>query len=310
LIADFTLPAAGTVATQLGIPWWTSLPSPCVLECGESPPAYFGGLKPRDGMLATLRDRCARALTRQFKRLVFFGFRKRLEEIGIDRPYRDDGTETAYSNQRILAFGSAALEFCKKWPAHVSLMPMPLYSPPMPGLAPQYAGNRSHVLVTLGTHLRFAKDEVASAVRRLARQMPNLEFHFTDGAMRSNPTINEGNFTRFAFVNYAQHLARYALIIHHGGSGVMHHSLAAGCPAVVYPIDYDQFDNAARLEASGLALRLRKLEDLESVVRRALGDLAMRDRCRRFASHMDNDTASILIPAVSRCVNRGWGISG
>ena len=34
VLADFVVPIAGIVARELGIRWWTSMPTPCVLETG------------------------------------------------------------------------------------------------------------------------------------------------------------------------------------------------------------------------------------------------------------------------------------
>ena len=65
-------------------------------------------------------------------------------------------------------------------------------------------------------------------------------------------------------------------VLHHGGAGVMWECLRAGVPALVLPQDYDQFDHAARLEAAGVALRLRHPREIESALRRVLqGDAGL-----------------------------------
>ena len=58
------------LATRLGIRWWTSLPSPCVLETPDGPPPYVGGLLPSTGRWDSLQHAAARRLTRLFKRGV------------------------------------------------------------------------------------------------------------------------------------------------------------------------------------------------------------------------------------------------
>ncbi|RBL01720.1 glycosyl transferase, partial [Xanthomonas oryzae pv. oryzae] len=45
VIVDFTLPSAGLAAQTMGIAWWTSMLSPCVIDTEDGPPAYFGGLQ-------------------------------------------------------------------------------------------------------------------------------------------------------------------------------------------------------------------------------------------------------------------------
>jgi UDP:flavonoid glycosyltransferase YjiC (YdhE family) len=305
LIADFTLPVAGDVARRLDIPWWTSLPSPCVLEGGNGPPAYFGGLKPSNGPLGRGRDEVGRLLTRLFKHAFARVFRRRFRLIGLASLYRADGSEAVYSDQRILAFGSRRIEFRSHWPDYVRLCQPPLYTPPVRDRPPPFIAGRRHVLITLGTHLNFAKSRMAMAVRQLASAMPELEFHFTDGSASTASVLTEQNFSRLSFVNYQKYLSRYALVIHHGGSGIMYHTLAAGCPAVVLPMDYDQFDNAARLEHAGLALRLRSQKKLRSAVKAALQDRGLSERCARFALEYQREESHDILQDVDG-LSRTW----
>ena len=50
----------------------------------------------------------------------------------------------------------------------------------------------------------------------------------------------------------------------------MYHALRAGVPSLVFPLDYDQFDHAARLQAAGAGLWLRDLDQLPALFARAL----------------------------------------
>jgi UDP:flavonoid glycosyltransferase YjiC (YdhE family) len=128
--------------------------------------------------------------------------------------------------------------------------------------------------------------------------MPEFEFHFSDGTPDGSLPVTENNFSRLPFVSYQEHLRRYALVVHHGGAGIMYHTLAAGRPAVVFPVDYDQFDNAARLEHAGLALRLRHRRELGKTVMAAMGDRGLLDRCARFARGQMVDVSSRLLDEV------------
>ncbi len=38
VIVDFVVPVAGITAMRLGIPWWTAIHSPCVIETPDGPP--------------------------------------------------------------------------------------------------------------------------------------------------------------------------------------------------------------------------------------------------------------------------------
>ncbi len=283
VIADFTLPVAGAVARDLGIPWWTSHPSPCVIETPDGPPAYLGGWRPGRGPFGRLRDLGGRALIRGFKRGVHRLYREPIRALGFPAIYRADGSEALYSPERVLALGLPELEFPRRLPAAVRLIGPVLYTPPTAAPEPPFREGRPTVLVTLGTHLPWKKDAMADAVRRAARALPEIDFHFTDGRALSDRFESSGNFHRLGYVSYARDLSRYALVVHHGGAGVQYHTLAHGTPALVVPIDYDQFDHAARLEVAGVARRLRDLSELAPQVEAALADAELGAACRRFA---------------------------
>ncbi|UXI67118.1 glycosyltransferase [Tahibacter amnicola] len=297
VIADFALPVAGFVAQRRGIPWWTSLPSPCVVETPDGPPAYLGGWVPRDDRLGRLRDGAGRRLVRGFKRLMGRMYRSSLRELGIDSLYRQDGSEIVYSPQRILALGSEVIEFPRRWPESLSLVGPVLYTPPTAGPAPPFRADRRHVLVTIGTHLLWLKEAMAAAVAEAARRLPHIEFHFSDGSAGSCSVVSEGNFHRIGYVDYARHLARYDLVVHHGGAGVMYHCLRHGKPALVHPVDYDQFDHAARLVWAGVARRLHRMDALAECVATALDDETLRRRCSALGQSLAATSAEETVAA-------------
>lgn len=256
-IADFTLPIAGDVCRQLDIIWWTSMPSPCVLEGPDGTPAYCGGLMPAKNRLGRIWHNVQRQKVRIFKRTVFALFRRTISQTGITRLYRADGSESAYSPYRILALSEREFEFPQTWPAALTFIGPALYTPPLGFQAPPFKEGKRHVLVTLGTHLDWHKDAVVEAVMVLAGTLPDWEFHFTDGNSSAGDQHQQGNFWRVSWVDYDRWLPRYDAVIHHGGAGIMWHCLKQDIPALVYPVDYDQFDHAARLEFSGKGIWLR-----------------------------------------------------
>lgn len=250
-IADFTLPIVGEVCRRLHVPWWSSLPSPCVLETADGVPAYCGGLMPAENRYQRIMHAVHRKKVRLFKQAVFWLFRDVIRQTGIMRLYRQDGSESAYSPQRILALSEETFEFPRSWPAAVRFIGPALYTPPLQGAAPPFEEGKRHVLVTLGTHLDWHKDAVVKAVIALAATLPDWVFHFTDGHPIAAGQQQQGNFYRVPWVNYDSWLTQYDAVIHHGGAGIMWHCLEKRIPALVYPVDYDQFDHAARLVWSG-----------------------------------------------------------
>lgn len=274
-IADFTLPIVGEVCRQFALPWWTSMPSPCVLESPDGPPAYCGGLMPAKNARERAWHVLHRKKVRIFKRAVFWLFRDVIRQTGITRLYRPDGNESAYSPTRILALSEPEFEFPQRWPDALRFIGPALYTPPLGYQEPAFKEGKRHVLVTLGTHLDWHKDAVANAIAVLAETMPEWEFHFTDGNGQGVQRHQQGNFCRVSWVDYDRWLSRYDAVIHHGGAGIMWHCLKRNIPALVYPVDYDQFDHAARLEYSGKGVWLRgglvSLEQAGSVLRKLVG---------------------------------------
>lgn len=272
VIVDFTLPPAGLLAAERGIAWWTSLPSPCVLDCADGPPPYLGGLSPPRNGWQRVQQAAGRTMIRLFKRGVHAWQRPAMRRLGVPAIYRDDGSEQVYSNQRILALGVPELEFPRRWPAALQFIGPMLHTPHSDHAAPPFVDGVRHLLVTAGTHQDWVKPRLAAAAAALARQFPQWQVHVSQGhqhdlSARAQPLPN---LHLLPFVDYAQHLPRYDLVLHHGGAGVMYHALRAGIPALVHPLDYDQFDHAARLQAAGAGLWLRRLEDLPTVFAQAL----------------------------------------
>lgn len=280
ILADFTVPVAGISALQHHIPWWTTLPSPCVFETPDGPPAYFGGQTPAQTRSQHLKHAALRQATRLFKRAMGRLFRRELRAISFPGIYRADGTEAVYSPQRILALGIPEIEFPRTYPSHFHFVGPVLHTPRDKSPEPQFSNDgRPHILITLGTHLPHAKAALSQTIRAIASRHPHIIFHFTHGRATGTPLASTDNFQEHSHISYARHLPRYALAIHHAGAGILNHCLRHAIPSVVIPQDYDQFDNAARLVAHGLALRAKTSAQLEATLLRALADPALKSRC-------------------------------
>lgn len=279
LIADFTLPVAGPIAMGHGIPWWTSHPSPCVIEAPGGPPAYLGGWLPARSRLGRLRDRSAGLAVRGFKRTIGQLYARRLKALGFDGLYREDGSEAAYSPQRILALGLREFEFERRWPSTVDFIGPLLWSPPAVGPPPPPIDDaRPQILISLGTHLGFAKPALVTELECIAAAYPQWCLHFSAGRFDACPANGDpcpaapGRLQHHAWVDYPSWIPRMQAVVHHGGAGVLWECLRAGVPQLVLPQDYDQFDHAARLEVAGAGVRLRAAHEiaarLESILRK------------------------------------------
>ncbi len=277
VIADFTLPVAGLLATRLGLRWWTSMPSPCVIETPDGPPAYLGGLGPASGRIEAWQQAGARRLTRWFKRGVHIWHRREMQALGLPAMYRADGSEAVYSPERILALGVPELEFPCRWPAALRFVGPMLCTPPTSLVTPPFVDGVRHLLVTAGTHLDWARQDLNAAAADLARRHPDWQVHASQGRPGGGaaPVPDApANFHALDFVDYERFLPRYDLLLHHGGAGVMYHALRAGVPALVHPLDYDQFDHAARLQHHRAASWVKRLDELPAAFERAVNDPA------------------------------------
>jgi UDP:flavonoid glycosyltransferase YjiC (YdhE family) len=255
VIADFITVAPGLAADALNLPWITTLPTPFALEGKSGPPSYLGGLKPMPGPLGHLRDRAGWAGVKAGKGLLARLFGRQMAAVGLKR-LRPDGTEAIYSRDRILALGLKELEFERDWPPAVRFIG-PLPDNPEPALPLEIKPGRS-VLVTLGTHLPWAKHTLIEEAKALSVSMPDVQFVVSLGrpAERSRtPLFSEGGVEAYAFVPYDQYLPRFDAVIHHGGAGITNACIAAAKPMLAIPHDYDQFDYAARIEHHKLGLR-------------------------------------------------------
>ena len=298
VIADFTLPVAGAAAQRRGIPWWTSHPSPCVIEAPGGPPAYLGGWMPGIGAFGRTRDAFAARAVRGFKWSMHRLHRRRLAALGFPSLYRDDGSEAAYSPECILGLGLRELEFERAWPTALRFVGPLLWSPPDIGAAPP-DDDAVNVLATLGTHLGWAKQGMAEQLEAVARALPAIRLHFSDGRLDAGSDAAHRALRRHAWVDYPSWVPRMRAVLHHGGAGVIWECLRAGVPALVLPNDYDQFDHAARLQAAGVALRLRHAREIGPALRRLLdGDHDLRSD--RFVEALRPGRAEAQVVALVR----------
>jgi UDP:flavonoid glycosyltransferase YjiC (YdhE family) len=283
VLADFTIPVAGLLAQSLDITWWTGMPSPCALETGDGPPSYLGGCLPRSGLLGRVRDALGWGVIRLFKRGVGVLFARELRALSIPGVYRRDGSEMAYSPECILGFGMREFEFERSWPASFHWIGPLTASPPFPHSPPEIAKGKRNILLSLGTHLFWARDRAAHLIEQVASRMPDCVFHFSLGKPGSSERQMRGNVQVYGYFPYDEYLKCFDAAIIHGGTGITYSCIKAGVPILVWPQDYDQFDHAARIVVGGLGLRLRpRVDHVVASLRQLLSDASIRERVQEF----------------------------
>jgi UDP:flavonoid glycosyltransferase YjiC (YdhE family) len=91
----------------------------------------------------------------------------------------------------------------------------------------------------------------------------------------------------FDYVPFSQLLPHAAALVHHGGIGSCSQALCAGIPQLIRPLAYDQFDNAARLVALGVARKLKArdyyADNVATILESMLSSTTLSEHCRTVA---------------------------
>lgn len=269
VIADFTITVAGLICEELNIKWFTTLPSPCVYECLDGIPPYLGGLKPSNNYLIKVKYKLYFYFIRTIKKLFFKFFQKDLKEIGFTNLYREDGSEVIYSNQKIFALGLKELEFNQPNVDYFDYIGPILFTPKETeeNNLFDFQKNKKYMLVTFGTHLKFFKKEVIEYFTNFCKEYKQYNIHISLGDDKNNliKKIND-NLSIYSFINYDKYLKNYDIVVHHGGSGIMYECIRQGKISIVFPQDYDQFDNASRIEKAKIGIKIKNFKEIKKAV--------------------------------------------
>ena len=268
VIADFITLSGGLVANQLGIPWITTMATQFVLETTDGPPCLIGGMgSPKNGWQVSVQF-LGRKATRLVKRIVSFLLRDRLKRYHF-KLYNQLGHETIYSPYSVLGIGMKEVELKKGFPKH--------YKWVGPSGASVEAGEdypldlspfmeRKKVLMTCGTQLAWAKENLIYQAKQLAKAHPDCHFFVTRGvggeAFQCENLME--NLSVVSYLPYKEYIPQMDYVIHHGGAGIFYQCIIYGKPALILPHDYDQFDYAVRGVEAGVALSANK-EDTRAI---------------------------------------------
>ena len=268
VIVDFITLSGGLVAEQMGIPWITTMATQFAIETTEGPPCFFGGMGTPQNSWQVLAQFLGRKTTRLGKRIVTFLLRDRLRRYHF-KLYNQKGQETIYSPYSILGIGMKEVELKKGFPEHyrwvgpfgASVEAVEDY----PLDLSLFAG-RKKVLVSCGTQLEWAKDNLIFQAKQLAKAHPDFHFFVTLG-VGGEPFQCENlmeNLSVVSYLPYKEYIPQMDYVIHHGGAGIFYQCIIYGKPALILPHDYDQFDYAVRGVEAGVALTANK-EDTRAI---------------------------------------------
>ena len=262
VIADFITLSGGLVANQLGIPWISTMATQFAIETTDGPPCFFGGLgSSKSGWQVSVQF-LGRKATRLVKRIVSFLLHDRLKRYHF-KLYNQLGHETIYSQYSILGIGMKEVELKKGFPKH--------YKWVGPSGASVEAGedypldlspfmDRKKVLVTCGTQLAWAKENLIYQATQLAKAHPDCHFFVTRGVGGESFQCENlmENLSVVSYLLYKEYIPQMDYVIHHGGAGIFYQCIIYGKPALILPHDYDQFDYAVRGVEAGVAFTAKR----------------------------------------------------
>ncbi|MFS9216489.1 glycosyltransferase [Streptococcus infantis] len=279
VIADFITLSGGLVANQLGIPWISTMATQFAIETTDGPPCFFGGLgSPKNRWQVSVQF-LGRKATRLVKRIVSFSFRDRLKRYNF-KLYNQLGHETIYSPYSILGIGMKEVELKKGFPEHYKWLG--------PSGASVEAGEdypldlspfmeRKKVLMTCGTQLAWAKENLIYQATQLAKAHPDCHFFVTRGVGGESFQCENlmENLSVVSYLPYKEYIPQMDYVIHHGGAGIFYQCIIYGKPALILPHDYDQFDYAVRGVEAGVAFTAKR--DNSKVIGQAFDSLLAKE---------------------------------
>ncbi|WP_447647000.1 glycosyltransferase [Nocardioides zeae] len=304
VLADFTMAAVGPTADALGLPWWTTHPSPARSRRGAAPGVRrrvaprpgapgTGAGRGRPAVRAGLQDGGTAAgggaAGRRGAPVALPGGRVRGDLLGRA------GAGAGAGGGRVPAGAPGRGAVRGAGAAHAAVLASPS---PAAAWPPARAGDRRDARGVAPGGAgggRFPGSRGAGVAGRGAAPEPG-----SGGGRAADRGLGARRAGRARRRRLLPDLARFDAVVHHGGSGVLGHTLAAGLPAVVWPVDYDQPDHAVRLVDAGVAVRLERPERLAEEVLRVLEEPGFAAAARAIAADIAARPAVETITAAVR----------
>jgi zeaxanthin glucosyltransferase len=173
-------------------------------------------------------------------------------------------------------------------------------------------GSRPVIYCSLGSHpYDYSKsEEFFRAVLDAVRQRPEWQLVLAAPTYIGSPLLQDlpANVVAVEWVPQLAILKKVAVMITHGGLGTVKDCIYFGVPMIVFPMNYDQPENATRVAYHGLGLR-GNTEDLSAaqvlqLVERVLGNAAFRERAASMSAvFQDLETSGTGVRAVEGLLN-------
>ncbi len=265
LLVTHVITMAGPVLAQkTGIPWVSTVLAPVSFFSDYDP--FVPPQTPGVVKLLRLSPLLARGVTSIARRItgkwVEPVYRLRAE-LGLPRGGHPV-FEGQHSPSLVLALFSKVLATPQPdWPRNTIVTGFPFYDKKdeaeiVPALKNFLDDGPAPIVFTLGSSAVFVAEdfyrESALAAGRLKRRAVLL---LGDARNMPREPLPEG-VAAFEYAPYSQILPRAAAVVHQGGVGTTGQALRAGVPTLIVPFNYDQPDNASRVERLGVGRTLAR----------------------------------------------------
>ena len=299
---DFMLAGAVAAAERAGLPTAALMHTVYCLPAPGRPP--FGpGLKARGDWARRFRDAAILGFRRGTNRGALTDLNEARRHIGL-APVGSASDQLARV-ARVLVFTSAAFD-----PPPAAAPPNVRYvGPQLDGLWPgrldlSWPGRNREPLVVVSFSTRFTAGRVGQRVLD-ALAMLRVRGLLTLGPALAHEDLRvPANVLGRSYVPHRTVLPRAQLVITHAGLGTVMAALAHGVPLVCIPLKNDQYENAARVYASGAGRWLGRhatRRSLRRAILEVLNERRFTDAARRLAGAiaMDDGRAVEELEALS-----------
>lgn len=266
------------------------------LTPGRRLPLAGLGVTPARGVADTLRNHAINSAMSWLSAPVRAQVNRLRAAQGL-APIRDSVPAHSGRFPLYLAAGSAEYDFARDdLPASVHYVGPCLWEPPAPPAASfAFRDGAPLIYVSEGTAQVGEPFLIRAAVEALMTR-PDLDVVVTTGKQRTAASLGLGDSVppHIRVVQWVSHrdvFARASVVVTTGGSGTTRQALASGVPVLAVPLEWDQLENAARLEACGAGIRIARRHCTSAAVGRAIASLMEDARYRRQAAHMADSFA-------------------
>ena len=288
-IGGFTAFGARIAQEKLGVPFATVHLQPVLLRSLNEQPGLT--VSPRaTPLIRGLRRLSLPALDRWvFDPVLAPGLNSFRSELGLP-PVKRVMNGWVHSPQLVIGmFPEWFASLQPDWPPNTHLTGFPLFNDGedlQPELRQFLDSGDPPVVFTAGTAMLFGRKffEVAAQVCRMTGRRGLLLTQFPEQLPAELPP----QVRHFTYAPFGALLPRAAALVHHGGIGTVAQAFAAGIPQLIAPFNFDQPDNAARVQRLGAGdlIRSRRYETRTAAQKldALLRSTTVAETCRRLAA--------------------------